>query len=115
MLFLTKKSFFDQSPAQKEVLTLSGWELHYVVREFANTSAASAACPDYVKFQAVIKSAASAASRKPKSSEGSSRGAPDGGSAGGRRPWGAPLELPSLDLGFLEAALAALSADLITA
>ena len=32
------------------------------VREFANKSAASAADPDYVKFQAVIKSAASAAS-----------------------------------------------------
>ena len=29
---------------------------------FANKSAPSAACPDYVKFQAVIKSAASAAS-----------------------------------------------------
>ena len=65
-----------------------------------------------LNFQAVIKSAASAASRKPKSREGSSRGAPDGGSAGGRRPRGAPLELPLLDLGFLEAALAA---DLITA
>ena len=34
----------------------------YAVREFANKSAASAASPDYVKFQAVIKSAASAAS-----------------------------------------------------
>ena len=33
-------------------------------------------------------------------------------SAGGLRPRGTPLELPSLDLGFLEAALAA---DLITA
>ena len=32
------------------------------VREFANKSAASAASRDYVKFQAVIKSAASAAS-----------------------------------------------------
>ena len=52
-------------------------------------------------FQAVIESAASAASRKPKSRE-----------AGGRRPRGAPLELPSLVLGFLEAVLAA---DLITA
>ena len=41
----------------------------------------------FVEFQAVIK-------------------------AGGRRPRGTPLELPSLDLGFLEAALAA---DLITA
>ena len=32
------------------------------VREFADKSAASAASPEYVKFQAVIKSAASAAS-----------------------------------------------------
>ena len=64
------------------------------------------------EFQAVIKSAASAASRKPKSKEGSSTGVQDGCSAGGRRPLGTPLELPSLDLGFLEAALAA---DLITA
>ena len=39
------------------------------VREFVNKSAASAASPDYVKFQAVIKSAASAASRKPKMKE----------------------------------------------
>ena len=41
------------------------------VREFANKSAASAASPDYVNFQAVIKSAASAAS-------------PRGGRASGR-------------------------------
>ena len=34
----------------------------YAVREFLNKSAASAASPDYIKFQAVIKSAASAAS-----------------------------------------------------
>ena len=60
----------------------------------------------------MIKSAASTASRKPKSRQGSSRGAPDGGSAGGRRPRGAPLKLPFLDVGFLEAALAA---DVITA
>ena len=33
----------------------------YAVREFVNKSAASAASPVYVKFQAVIKSAASAA------------------------------------------------------
>ena len=39
------------------------------VRKFVNKSAASAASQDYVKFQAVIKSAASAASRKPKSRE----------------------------------------------
>ena len=82
------------------------------VREFANKSAASAASPDYVKFQAVIKSAASAASRKPKSKETSSRGAPRGRRPPAEPPSGAPLELPSLDLGFLEAALAA---DLITA
>ena len=75
-------------------------------------SAASAASLDYVKFEAVIKSAASAASREPKSREGSSRGAQDGGSAGGQRPRGAPLEIPFLDLGSLEAALAA---GLITA
>ena len=48
------------------------------VREFANKSAASAASRDYVKFQAVIKSAASAASPKAKSREGSSE--PDDGS-----------------------------------
>ena len=42
----------------------SGNDLSYVnaVREFANKSAASAASPDYAKFRAVIKSAASAAS-----------------------------------------------------
>ena len=34
----------------------------HAVREFVNKSAASAASLDYVKFQAVIKSAASAAS-----------------------------------------------------
>ena len=62
-------------------------------------------------FQAEIKSAASAASSKPKSGEGRSRGVQDGGSAGRRRPRGTHLELPSLDLGFLDAALAA---DLIT-
>ena len=35
------------------------------VREFVNKSAASAASLDYLKFQAVIKSAASAASQRP--------------------------------------------------
>ena len=35
------------------------------VRDSVNKSAVSAASPDYVKFQAVIKSAASAASKKP--------------------------------------------------
>ena len=60
----------------------------------------------------MIKSAASAASMKLKSREGRSSGVHDGSSAGGRRPRGTALELPSPDLGFLEAALAA---DLITA
>ena len=91
-----------------------------------NKSAASAASPDSVKFQAVIKSAASAASRKPKSKGPRSRGAPgrivdggrwttgDGQTTGNGRmtDQGAPLDLGPLDLGFLEAAPAA---DLITA
>ena len=92
-------------------------------REFVDKSAASAASPDYVKFQAVIKSAASAASPKAKSREGSSRGAPRAvvrirsvvrpTPSSHRAPSsGAPLELPSLDFAFGEAALAA---DLITA
>ena len=77
---------------------------------------------DFGKFQALSKSAASAASTKAKSREGSSRGAPgdgarwnDGvGRAADRirtTARGAPLELPSLDFAFGEAALAA---DLIT-
>ena len=77
-----------------------------------NKSAASAASLDYVKFQAVIKSAAGAASRKPKSKGPRSRGAP--GRQLGKRPaagQGASLDLGPLDLVFLEAALAA---DLIT-
>ena len=88
-----------------------------------NKSAASAASPDYVKFQAVIKLAASAASPKAKSREGSSRGAPrfvvpsDLLSGRPRRPTvprrpGAPLEFACLDFAFGEAVLAA---DLITA
>ena len=56
----------------------SGASASCAVREFANKSAASAASRDYVKFQAMIKSAASAASRKPKSREGSSREVPRG-------------------------------------
>ena len=75
-----------------------------------NKSAASAASPDYVKFQAVIKSAASAASPKAKSREGSSRGAPRAvvrirsvvrPPPSSHRPpsSGAPLDLGSLDLG----------------
>ena len=39
-----------------------GFGASFAVREFAYKSAASAASLDYVKFQAVIKSAASAAS-----------------------------------------------------
>ena len=64
-------------------------------------------------LKAVLKSAASAASRKTKLREARPRGAP------GRRldkrtvaGWGASLDLGPLDLVFLEAALAA---DLITA
>ena len=78
---------------------------------------------DFGKFQAVIKSAASAASPKAKSREGSSRGAPDDGArwddGDGRTTdrirttaRGAPLGLGFLDLVPREAALAA---DLITA
>ena len=90
------------------------------VREFANKSAASAASPDSVKFQAVIKSAASAASQiQGTQVQGSAgrrgtvgrRGRPDDGSVRTTER-GAPLELPSLDFAFGEAALAA---DLITA
>ena len=77
-----------------------------------NKSAASAASPDYVKFQAVIKSAASAASRNPKSREGGSSGVPRGRRPPAEPPSCTPLELLSLDFGFLEAALAA---DLIMA
>ena len=83
------------------------WGGQILRKKTVNQSAASAASPDSVEFQAVIKSAATAAPRKPRSREGRSRGVQDGGSAGGRRPRGTPLELPSLDLGFLEAALAA--------
>ena len=83
-------------------------ELHIIGYgiESVNKLAASAVSLDYVKFQAVIKSAASAASRKPKSREGGSRGAPRARRPRVGLPSGAPLELPSLDLGFLEAALA---------
>ena len=72
-------------------------------KKAVNKSAASAASLDYVKFQAVIKSAASAASRKPKvqgSAWATARLADDGLEA---LPW---------ILGFLEAAPAA---DLVTA
>ena len=95
----------------------------YGEKRAVNESAASEASRDCVKFQAVIKSAASAASPKAKSREGSSRGAPravarsDPSSGRPCRPTvprrqGAPLELASLDSAFGEAALAA---DLITA
>ena len=100
-----------------------GQDEYDAVREAANKSAASAVSMDYVNFQAVIRLAASAASPKAKSREGRSRGAPrsvvrtDPSSSRPRHPTvprlpGAPLELPSLDFAFGEAALAA---DLITA
>ena len=53
------------------VITEGDMNRQIAVQEFVNKSAASAASPDYVKFQAVIKSAASAAS-------------PRGGRASGR-------------------------------
>ena len=56
-------------------------ENQIAVREFVDKSAVCAASLDYVKFQAVIKSAASAASPKAKSREGGSREVPRG-----RRP-----------------------------
>ena len=58
----------------------------YCEKGAANQSGASAASLDSVKFQAVIKSAASAASRKPKI-----QGSPGDSLAGGQRPQGAPL------------------------
>ena len=89
-------------------MTLVPGPAYDAVRESAIKSAASAASPDYVKFQAVIKPAASAASRKPKSRGPSSRGAPRGRRPPAEPPSGSPLELQvcPLDLGFLEAALA---------
>ena len=72
-------------------------------KKTVNQSAASAASPDHVKFQAVIKSAASAASRKPKIQGCARAMAQLAGDGLGALPW---------ILGFLEAALAA---DLITA
>ena len=73
------------------------------VQESVNKSAARAASPDYKKFQAVIKSAAHAASRKPKIRGIAPRPSPASRDVGLALPW---------ILGFLEAALAA---DLITA
>ena len=55
-----------------------------------NKSAASAASLDSVKFQAVIKSAASAASRKTKNQGPRSRGAPEP-----RRPQAEPSSVGS--------------------
>ena len=52
---------------------------HIAVRESVNKSAASAASPDYVKFQAVIKSAAGGAS-------------PSGGRGSGRLDHGPKIE-----------------------
>ena len=68
-------------------INLAASAAKYCEKGAVNQSAASAGSPDSIKFQAVIKSAASAAR-------------------------GTPLELPFLDVGFLEAAL---PADLITA
>ena len=48
----------------------------YCEKGAVNQSAASAASLDYIKFQAVIKSAASAASPKTKSRKPRPRGAP---------------------------------------
>ena len=63
MLQGQKKSIHGCTPLE----LAPSWALT-AVREFANKSAASAASPDYVKFQAVNKSAASAASlsRRPR-------------------------------------------------
>ena len=62
------------------------------VRESANKSAASAASLDYVKFQAVIKSAATAASRKTKNKSGTKiQGSP----AEPRRPQAEPSSVGS--------------------
>ena len=52
------RTLFEQEAVGRRALDMN----ILAVREFANKSAASAASPDYVKFQAVIKSAASAAS-----------------------------------------------------
>ena len=52
---------------------------NYCGREAVNKSAASAASTDQVRFQAVIKSAASAAFRKPKSREPNFRERPGDG------------------------------------
>ena len=63
----------------------------YTVPESANKAVASAASPDYVKFQAVIKSAASAASPKAKSRKPRPRGAPRGRHPpAGPSPWRSP-------------------------
>ena len=53
----------DHSLVQRDCSDLSQADSQpHGVREFANKPAASTASPDYVKFQAVVKSAASAAS-----------------------------------------------------
>ena len=94
-------------------INLAASAVKYCGKEAVNQSAASAASPDSVKFQAVIKSAASAASRKTKNQGPRSRGAHR--RRLGMRTTGlgwAPLDLGPCFLVFLEAALAA---DLITA
>ena len=84
----------------------------FAVREFANKSAASAASLDSVKFQAVIKSAASAASQRPNQGNQDPGEHPEAVIRQPGRCAGAPLGLVFLDLAFGEAALAA---DLMTA
>ena len=105
---------FGSNPVQSllflEMHVFGAWRRQK--RTFPARRTAGAASLDYVKFQAVIKSAASAASREPKSREGSSRGEPRGRRPPAEPPSCTPLGLASLDLGFLEAALAV---DLIKA
>ena len=75
-------------------MNLAACTAKYCEKEAVNQSAASAASLDSVKFQAVIKSAASAASRKTKNQGPGSWGAP--GRRLGMRTTGlgwAPLDL----------------------
>ena len=75
-------------------INLAASAAKYCGKKAVDQSAASAASPDYVKFQAVIKSAASAASRKTKNQGPRSNGAH--GRRLGKRTMGlgcAPLDL----------------------
>ena len=60
IFLMTGRGALARSVMQTESLCI------HAIREIVNKLAASAASLDYVKFQALIKSAASAASRKPK-------------------------------------------------